>query len=296
MATDSRIERPAVLSAGLPGQDAAERSRGEGERPTRKRVPPRKPVVPYVPTAEKVVQGMLDLANVGPGDLLYDLGCGDGRIVIGAAQRGATGVGFDIDRLRVREGEWNAERAGVTDRVRFVRESLYDVDVRPASVVTLYLLPSINRKLRPKLLRELRTGSRIVSNYFDMDDWQPDGRSEAWGRILYLWVVPAWVEGVWKCVLNGPAGRRHVVLRLRRKYQKVSGTVRAGRSDAAVEDGKLLGDRLTFSFRDELTGRRLWCQSKVAGSQMRGTCGGAAGEGGGWEWGGSRGPAAASPS
>jgi SAM-dependent methyltransferase len=215
---------------------------------------------------------MLDLAAVGPGDVLYDLGCGDGRIVIGAAGRGASGVGVDIDRLRVREGNWNAERAGVTDRVRFVRDSLFDVDLRPASVVTLYLLPSINRKLRTKLLRELRTGSRIVSNYFDMDDWQPDGRVEAWGRILYLWVVPAWVEGRWHCVLNHPDGRRHMTLRLSRRYQKVTGTVRAGRAEVPLEDGRLLGDRLSFWFRDKPGGARLRCTGNIQGAQIRGTC------------------------
>lgn len=273
----------------MPGQDAAERRRGEGAVPTRKRVPPRKPVVPYVPTAEAVVEGMLDLANVGPGDVVYDLGCGDGRIVIGAAKRGATGVGFDIDRLRVREGEWNAERAGVTDRVRFVRESLYDVDVRPASVVTLYLLPSINRKLRPKLLRELATGSRIVSNFFDMDDWTPDGRSEAWGRILYLWVVPAWVEGVWKCVMNGPGERRHVVLKLRRKYQRVSGTVLVGRDEVMVEEGKIVGAHLNLEFVDGMVGERVRLEGRVEGSSARGWCtrGGSKAIGG-WEWGARR--------
>jgi SAM-dependent methyltransferase len=215
---------------------------------------------------------MLDLASVGPGDVLYDLGCGDGRIVIGAARRGARGVGFDIDRLRVREGQWNAERAGVIDRVRFVRESLFDVDLRPASVVTLYLLPSINRKLRPKLLRELRTGSRIVSNYFDMDDWKPDARVETWGRILYLWVVPAWVEGRWKCVLNHPDRRRHMSLDLRRQYQKVSGTARVGRREVRIEGGTLLGNRLSFTVADRAEGVRLQCNATVDGAQLRGTC------------------------
>jgi SAM-dependent methyltransferase len=236
------------------------------------RQPPRKPIVPYVPTARSIVEAMLDLAAVGPGDVLYDLGCGDGRIVIGAAQRGARGVGVDVDRLRVREGTWNAKRAGVTDRARFLRQSLFDVDLRPASVVTLYLLPSVNRKLRPKLLRELRTGLRVVSNYFDMDDWQPDGRVEGWGRILYLWVVPAWMHGQWNCVLDHPDGRRHMTLRLSRQYQKVSGTVRVGRTEVSVEEGRLAGDRLTFWFNDKAAGVHLRCAGRVEGAQIRGTC------------------------
>jgi SAM-dependent methyltransferase len=266
----------------LPGHDASSAFR------TEPRVPPRKPVVPYVPTAESIVEGMLDLAAVGPGDVLYDLGCGDGRIVIGAARRGASGVGVDIDRLRVREGNWNAERAGVTDRVRFVRDSLFDVDLRPATVVSLFLLPSINRRLRPKLLSELRTGSRVVSNYFDMDDWKPDGRVEARGRIIYLWVVPAWVEGTWKCVVYSPDGPRHLVLRLSRKYQVVSGTVQVGRREVRLEGGRLEGDRLAFRFAHPGLGGAVRCAGRLEGSYLRGTCGPVAQGEVVWSWAGWR--------
>jgi SAM-dependent methyltransferase len=219
---------------------------------------------------------------------LYDLGCGDGRIVIGAARRGASGVGVDIDRLRVREANWNAERAGVADRVRFIRDSLFDVDLRPATVVSLFLLPSINRKLRPKLLRELRTGSRIVSNYFDMDDWKPDRRVEARGRIIYLWVVPAWVEGTWKCVVYSPDGPRRVVLRLSRKYQAVTGTVQVGRREVRLEDGRLEGDRLAFRFVDPDLAGSVRCAGRLDGSCLRGTCGPVARGDVAWPWAGWR--------
>jgi SAM-dependent methyltransferase len=231
---------------------------------------------------------MLDLARVGPNDTLYDLGCGDGRIVIAAARRGARGVGVDIDRLRVREGQWNADRAGVADRVRFVRDSLYDVDLRPATVVTLFLLPSINKNLRPKLLRELRTGSRVVSNYFDMADWTPDARNEAWGRLLYLWIVPAWVEGQWKCVMNGPNGRRHLTLNLARKYQAVTGTVQADRRETRIEAGRLKGDGLTLRFKDPATGDPLECEATADLSHLRGTA--RAADGTAWAWCGWRRP------
>jgi SAM-dependent methyltransferase len=214
---------------------------------------------------------MLDLAQVRPSDTLYDLGCGDGRIVIGAARRGAAGVGFDIDRLRVREGVWNAERAGVTDRVRFVRQSLYDVDLRPATVVSLFLLPSINRNLRPKLLRELRTGSRVVSNYFDMAEWPPDARSEAWGRQLYLWLIPAWVEGHWTGMMNAPHGRTHLTLPRARTYQKVSGTIRIGRHESRLEAGRLAGDRLTFSYTDPASRQRIDCDATADSTTLRGS-------------------------
>jgi SAM-dependent methyltransferase len=255
---------------------------------TEPRIRPRKPIVPYVPTAESIVEGMLDLAAVGPGDVLYDLGCGDGRIVIGAALRGASGVGIDIDRLRVREANWNADRAGVTDRVRFVRDSLFDIDLSPATVVSLFLLPSINRRLRPKLLRELRTGSRIVSNYFDMDDWKPDRRVEARGRIIYLWVVPAWVEGTWKCVVYSPDGPRHLVLRLFRKYQVVTGSVQVGRQIVRLEEGRLEGDRLAFCFADPQLADVVRCTGRLDGAYLRGTCRPVAMPAVAWPWAGWR--------
>jgi SAM-dependent methyltransferase len=219
---------------------------------------------------------------------LYDLGCGDGRIVIGAAKRGASGVGVDIDRQRVREGNWNAQRAGVTDRVRFVRDSLFDVDLRPATVVSLYLLPSINRKLRPKLLRELRAGARIVSNYFDMDDWKPDRRVETRGRIIYLWVVPAWVEGTWKCVVYSPEGPRHLVLRLSRKYQAVTGTVQVGRQKMRIEEGRLEGEQLAFHFVAPDLAGCVRCAGRLDGSYLRGTCHPVAHRGVAWPWAGWR--------
>ena len=259
-----------VSGGAFPGHHPGGPGRADPRAPE-PRPPAAKPIVPYVPTADTVVAALLDLAEVGPGDVLYDLGCGDGRIVIGAAKRGARGVGVDIDRLRVREGNWNAERAGVTDRVRFERASLFDVDLRPATVVALYLLPSINRRLRPKLLRELTTGSRIVSNFFDMDDWQPDRRIEAWGKTLYLWVVPAWLEGTWKGVVNHPDGRHHMVLRLRRKYQKAAGMIQLGRREVLLDDGRIDGRRLTFAYADPATGRRVRCSAELVGPYLRGT-------------------------
>jgi hypothetical protein len=167
--------------------------------------------------------------------------------------------------------------------------------------VTLYLLPSINRKLRPKLLRELRTGSRIVSNYFDMDDWKPDSRVETWGRILYLWVVPVCVEGRWKCVLNHPDGRRHMSLDLRRKYQNVTGTARVGRREVRIEGGNLVGNHLSFNVADCEEGVRLRCDATVDGAQLRGTCEEAAEEVGReapnrWAWCGRREQRGATPS
>jgi SAM-dependent methyltransferase len=146
--------------------------------------------VPYVPTPHDVVEQMLKLAGVKKTDVVYDLGCGDGRIVIMAAQKfGARGVGIDIDPERIAEAKQNAEQAGVTDRVKFIQQNLFDADIREATVVTLYLLPSVNLRLRPKLLEQLKPGARIVSHSFDMGDWKPDKEIEYNGRKLYLWVI-----------------------------------------------------------------------------------------------------------
>jgi SAM-dependent methyltransferase len=152
----------------------------------------REPDVIYVPTPPAVVEQMLKVAKVGATDVIYDLGCGDGRIVITAARTyGASGVGIDIDPQRIQEANENAREAGVTDRVRFLNEDLFEADISKASVVTLYLLDSLNEKLRPKLLRELKPGTRIVSHDFKMGDWQPEQTIEMDGHSVYFWTVPA---------------------------------------------------------------------------------------------------------
>lgn len=146
--------------------------------------------VPYVPTNQEVVDAMLKLGNVTKDDVLYDLGCGDGRIVVTAAKKyGTTGTGVDIDPERIAEANANAEEANVTDKVKFVEGNLFDVDLSDASVVTLYLLPSVNLKLRPKLL-QLKPGTRIVSHAFDMDDWKPEQTVQVGGSTIFLWTVP----------------------------------------------------------------------------------------------------------
>jgi SAM-dependent methyltransferase len=154
--------------------------------------PPRRLDVPYVPTPTAVVNEMLRIAKVNKNDVLYDLGSGDGRIVIRAAQKyGTRGVGIDIDPDRVKEANQNAKQAGVSDRVQFRQQDLFQADFSNATVVTLYLLPEINLRLRPKLLSELKPGTRIVSHAFDMGDWKPERVVEVDGRTIYFWTVPA---------------------------------------------------------------------------------------------------------
>ena len=153
---------------------------------------PRTPDVPFVPTPQEVVDKMLELAAVKSSDTLYDLGCGDGRIVVTAAKKfGAHATGVDINPERIQEARQNAQKAGVLKLVNFEEGDLFQADVSKASVVTLYLLPGVNLKLRPRLLTQLRQGSRIVSHSFDMGDWKATKTADVNGRTIYLWIVPA---------------------------------------------------------------------------------------------------------
>ena len=162
--------------------------------------PARDPDVPYVPTTEEAVKAMLKLANVQKSDVVYDLGCGDGRIVIAAAKEyGAKGVGIDINPVRIAEAKENAKKAGVEHLVRFEENDLFKADFKEATVVTLFLLPNINLKLRPKLLAELKPGTRVVSNTFDMGDWKAEKESTVGNgddeysylsHKFFLWTIP----------------------------------------------------------------------------------------------------------
>lgn len=156
------------------------------------KAPQRAPDVRYEPSPPEVVHEMLRLAEVTRRDIVYDLGCGDGRIVIAAARQfGARGVGIDIDPQRIRESLENARKAGVLGRVQFRNEDLFEADIREATVVTLYLWPWVNLKLRPKLLAELKPGTRVVSHSHDMGDWPPERQVEVNGHTIYLWRIPA---------------------------------------------------------------------------------------------------------
>ncbi len=162
----------------------------------RESAPPRTPDVIYVPTPQEVVDKMLELAEVKKGDVLYDLGSGDGRIPVTAAKKfGVRAVGIDIDPERIKEANANAKKNGVEKLVKFRNEDLFRANFREATVVTLYLLPDLNVKLRPKLWRELKPGTRIVSHQFDMGDWKPEKTIELSGRTIYFWTVPARQDG-----------------------------------------------------------------------------------------------------
>jgi len=155
--------------------------------------PVRGPDTIFIPTPHEIVSAMLRLAHVGPGDVVYDLGSGDGRIVIAAVKEfgAARGVGIELDATRIREANESARRAGIAGRVEFRREDLFETDLRPATVVTLYLSPTINAKLRPKFVTELRPGARVVSHVFETPGWEPDDRIVVNDRPIFLWTIPS---------------------------------------------------------------------------------------------------------
>ena len=200
--------------------------------------------VPYVPTAPELVERMLELARVGPSDYLIDLGCGDGRIAIAAARRGAHALGVDIDPARIAEAAAAADFASLGNLVRFRREDLFRTPIWEASVIALYLLPAINLRLRPRLLTELRPGSRIVSHNFDMGDWRPeaDERHET-GRVM-LWTVPAIAGGAW--AMTGADGAAFT-LELDQRFQDVTGTMTGGGRVVELADAVIDGKSFAFA-------------------------------------------------
>jgi SAM-dependent methyltransferase len=217
--------------------------------------------VGFVATPMALVAGMLDLAAVADTDVVYDLGSGDGRIVIAAAQRGARGVGVELDPILVQESRASADTAGVGDRAEFRRADLIATDLRPATVVTLYLGRELNQRLRPIFLRDLRPGTRVVSQAFDMGDWPPDSvvtiRSrEVAATPIHLWVIPAEVAGRWALTVGPertPAER--LQLDLSQRYQMVNGTALDG-ATVRLADVRLRGDSLVFSLDNRrFTGR-----------------------------------------
>lgn len=204
--------------------------------------------VPYVPTPYVVVDEMLRLANLGKGDVLYDLGSGDGRIVITAAKRyGAHGIGIELDPRRIAESETNAQRAGVVGRVRFIQGDLFEADLSQASAVTLYLLSSVNERLRPKLLKELRPGTPVISHTFSMGEWEPDKIVKADGHDVFLWIIPAHAEGTWDLTADSAVATQRFVLSFSQTFQKVTGTAYIDGRQLPVEEGRIMGDQVVFS-------------------------------------------------
>lgn len=222
--------------------------------------------VPFVPTEEEVVDAMLELANIGPKDVLYDLGSGDGRILVSAAKEcGARGVGIDIDPLRIAEAVEYAEMSQVGDLVEFIEDNIFTADFSEATAVSLYLLQSINEQLKPRLLNELRPGTRVVSHAFDMGKWKPDESRKVGSVNIYKWIVPSRIAGVWEWERAGKTYR----IDLQQSYQDVSGDAWVDGKSARLKSAELRGRRLSVEIQGSEMSRPARFSIEFANNRLR---------------------------
>jgi SAM-dependent methyltransferase len=220
----------------------------------------------WVPTPEDLVERMLRMAQTTPNDFVIDLGSGDGRIAIAAAKKfNARSMGIEYNPDMVELSTRNAAKEGVAGKVRFAKADIFESDFSQATVITMYLLPGLNLKLRPKLL-DMKPGTRIVSHQFNMDDWQPDEVTNIDGRRAYFWLVPAKVAGTWRLASGGDV----LDVTLEQKYQTLEGTVKLGNVNAGLRDAKLAGDKITFAFVDQ-GGLRRDFTGRANGNTLEGT-------------------------
>ena len=225
--------------------------------------------VVWVPTPEALVERMLKLAGVGPKDYVIDLGSGDGRTVIAAAKIGARAMGIEYNPDMVALSVKNAEKAGLGDKVKFIKADIFETDFSQATVITMYLLPALNLKLRPKIL-DLRPGTRVVSHAFNMEDWQPDQTVTVEGRDAFLWIVPAKVAGTWKLGVPAGSGEESWNVRLGQQFQVLSGRAQNGDKSFNLADARLRGANIRFAFVDG-NGVKREFSGQVRGDRMEGT-------------------------
>ena len=226
--------------------------------------------VVWVPTPDAVVERMLRMARVGKNDYVIDLGSGDGRTVIMAAQKfGARAMGIEYNPDMVALSNRNAQKAGLGDKVKFVKADLFETDFSQATVITMYLLPAINIKLRPKIL-DMRPGTRIASHAFNMEDWQPDQTATVEGRDAYLWIVPAKVAGRWKLAVPAGNGEQAWQVTLEQQFQKISGKAELADKSFNLADARLRGTAIQFSFVDG-NGVKREFSGTARGDRMEGT-------------------------
>ena len=228
--------------------------------------------VPFVPTPQVVVDEMLKLAGVGPNDVVYDLGSGDGRIVITAARKfGARAVGVELDNHLIYQSEESARQANVESRVKFLQQDFFKTDFSEATVVTLYLIPPVMRRLRERMLR-LRPGTRLVAHDFDFEDWRPD-RKVTIRKNVFLWIVPARVGGRWQVRSGAPGADFVFDMEVRQKYQELDGFARIEGQPGGLWEPKLDGDRVSFvvvDSRDRDNEASFYFAGRVAGDAMEG--------------------------
>ena len=222
----------------------------------------------WVPTPASLVDRMLRMARVTPGDVVVDLGSGDGRIAIAAAsvfRAQSRGIEFNPEMVGLAREQ--ARAAGVGNVVQFIQGDIFTLDFTDATVITMYLLPSLNLRLRPKLL-EMRPGTRIVSHAFTMGDWEPDETGNAENRSAYLWIVPANIQGGWRIEHSGAHGNETIELTFNQRYQRLEGTARRGNRLSPVQ-GRLVGDQLRFTLADAESGERLFV-GRVVSDKLEG--------------------------
>jgi Methyltransferase domain len=221
----------------------------------------------WVPTPQSLVERMLQMAKTTSGDYVIDLGSGDGRTVITAAKKfGARALGIEYNPEMVELSKRNAQKEGVADKTQFMRADIFQTDFSKATVLTLYLLPSLNLKLRPTIL-DLKPGTRVVSHAFTMDDWAPDQVESSEGRTAYMWIVPAKVSGTWRVEI--PGGQSYEASFIQ-QFQNVGGSAKVSGKPVQFSNGKLRGDTITFSIADDSNGRRDFT-GRVNGDRIEGT-------------------------
>lgn len=226
--------------------------------------------VVWVPTPDEVVERMLNMAQTKPEDYVIDLGAGDGKIAIAAAKKfGARSLGIEYNPEMVAHAQGNARAAGVLGKAQIIQGDIFATDFTQATVLTMYLLPSLNIKLRPQILA-MRPGTRVVAHAFNMEDWEPDETSDIDGRRAFLWIVPASVNGRWAMELSGGGASEKLSLSLDQKFQKIEGTAYLGAIQAGLRDPRISGARISFAYVDNKGVRRDFT-GRVAGKSMEGS-------------------------
>ncbi len=219
----------------------------------------------WVPTPEELIQALYDLAKVTPNDYLIDLGSGDGPWVIAAAKRGARAMGIEYNPDMVELARSRAKKEGVADKATFTNGDIFESDFSQATVLTMYLLPNLNMKLRPKIL-DMKPGTRVLTNSFTMEDWEPDQSVTVQGRVGYMWIVPAKVAGTW----TWQSGSGPAELTLKQNFQKIEGTLKLNGKDLPLKNAKLDGAHISFEVSETPAATRAYTGT-VNGNSIAGT-------------------------
>jgi len=221
----------------------------------------------WVPTPPELVEKMLQMARITPNDFVIDLGSGDGRIAIAAAKKfGARSMGVEYNPDMVALSNREAQRQGVADKVKFVKADIFETDFSQATIITMYLLPDLNLKLRPKILDQ-KPGTRVASHQFNMGEWQPDETANIDNRLAHLWIVPAKAGGTWSLRIDDKAQERPLVIR--QSFQMLSVQVNSGNATLAFTDGRVRGDEVSFAIMDASVRREF--SGRIQDNSMNGT-------------------------